>query len=150
MKRIIKLCGWLITASMAMAALTGCGQSAPDVHDEARDTKPYETVELKQLDLEQIVQHLNTLLEETESATNDRKFGEMHHLEIALTSAIERLSEILPEDKQEQAYPIIQDLKTIASKFHIAGHDRNETMARKASDQLRLKANQLIAYLSSQ
>ena len=128
----------------AVLILAGCGSQQIDVHDANRETKAYETVDLAALDKEQIIQHLNTLVLEMEKATSEKLFGEMHHLEIALTAALERLSNLLSDSEQAAVAPIIENLKTIAMKIHTAGHDQNEVMAGKLNVQLKASVEKLI------
>ncbi len=131
-------------AVSALLILAGCGSHQVDVHEIDRETKAYETVDLAALNKEQIIQHLNTLVSEMDKATAEKLFGEMHHLEIALTAAIERLSNLLTESEKTVLSPIMENLKTIAMKIHSAGHDQNEVMAGRLNVQLKASIEKLI------
>lgn len=122
---------------------TGCGQQ-DDPHMIPRESKAYESVDAASLDRAALVTHLNTLVSEIEAATEANATGEFHHLETALTPALEAAEKMLP-DKSE-ALATIATLKTLAIQLHEAGHDANANMGLKLS----AKISELVAKVTNE
>ena len=79
-----------ITSSI-LILLAGCGGGGVDIHDLDRDPKPYESVQVDQLDTAALLNHLLGLADEMTTATAESAYVEMHHLEIALTKALKKV-----------------------------------------------------------
>lgn len=124
--------------------LAGCGGGSMDIHDVDREPKAYESVQVDQLGAEALITHLLELADEMTAATAAGAYVEMHHLEIALTKALTELDGKLPD---EAAQSTIDTLKIVAVRIHEAGHDQNDTMAKKLEQTLREKILQLKAEL---
>lgn len=116
-----------------------------DIHDLDRDPKPYESVQVDQLDTAALLNHLLGLADEMTTATAESAYVEMHHLEIALTKALTAIEAKLPDGATSST---INTLKILAVRIHEAGHDQNGTMAQKLEKTLREKILQLQAELS--
>ena len=113
-----------------------------DIHDVDRDTKPYESVQVDQLDTDALLSHLLGLADEMTAATTESAYIEMHHLEIALTKALVALEAKLPDGATSST---INTLKILAVRIHEAGHDQNGAMSQKLEKTLREKLLQLQA-----
>ena len=124
--------------------LAGCGGGSMDIHDVDRETKPYESVQVDQLDTDALLTHLLELADEMTEATAQGAYVEMHHLEIALTKALVAIEAKYPEGSVKST---IDTLKILAVRIHEAGHDQNGTMAQKLDKTLREKILQLQAEL---
>ena len=130
-----------ITSSI-LILLAGCGGGGMDIHDVDRDAKPYESVQVDQLDTDALLTHLLGLADEMTAATTESAYIEMHHLEIALTKALVALEAKLPDGATSST---INTLKILAVRIHEAGHDQNGAMAQKLEKTLREKLLQLQA-----
>ncbi len=93
-----------------------------------------------------LLDHLKLLAGEMSTATRDGAFVELHHIEIALTKALNTLELSAPS----QAKSTIDTLKILAAKIHAAGHDQNETMAAKLDKTLSEYINRLETAISVQ
>ena len=121
----------------------GCGEGSVDIHSVSRETKAYETAVVEQMDAGQLIAHLLGLADEMSAAVDQGAYVEMHHLEIALTKALA----VLEREAPAAAKSTIGDLKILAVKIHEAGHDQNESMARKLDRTLRERILQLQSQL---
>ena len=128
-----------ITSSI-LILLAGCGGGGMDIHDVDRDPKPYESVQVNQLDTDALLIHLLGLADEMTTATADGAYVEMHHLEIALTKALIEIESKLPDGSPRST---IDTLKILAVRIHEAGHNQNGPMAKKLEKTLREKILQL-------
>ncbi len=120
---------------------SGCGTQETDVHDEPAGA--YAAVEVAALDLAGIKAHLLTLKAEIERATEQADFGQMHYLEVALTATLDALGTELPEDVKASADPLIAEIRPMAIKLHVAGHDRNASISRKVGAALSKQIDEL-------
>ncbi len=136
---------YIAITSSILILLAGCGRSGVDIHDVDRDFKPYESIEVDQLDTDALLSHLLELADELTTATAESAYVEMHHLEIALTKALNAIEAKLPDGAISST---INTLKILAVRIHEAGHDQNGTMAQKLEKTLREKILQLQAELS--
>ena len=136
---------YIAIISSTLILLASCGGGSMDIHDVDRDPKPYESVQVDQLDTKALLSHLLGLADEMTTATAEGAYVEMHHLEIALTKALTAIEAKLPDGA---ANSTINTLKILAVRIHEAGHDQNGTMAQKLEKTLREKILQLQAELS--
>ena len=90
-----------------------------------RETKDYESALIENMDQAELMQHLNLLASEMNLATKNGLYVEMHHIEIALTKALNALEAIAPATAKSN----LDTLKVVAVKIHGAGHDQNKSMA---------------------
>ncbi len=136
---------YIVITSSILILLAGCGRGGVDIHDVDRDFKPYEGIEVDQLDTDALLSHLLELADELTTATAESAYVEMHHLEIALTKALNAIEAKLPDGATSST---INTLKILAVRIHEAGHDQNGTMAQKLEKTLREKILQLQTELS--
>lgn len=139
----------IIALTIATLMAAGCGKEPIDVHDADRTIKDWETVKVTELEIGDLVQHLNALAVATNEVVSENQFGEMHHLELALTATLEEIETKLSESSGPSIQAIIKDLKTIATKLHTAGHDQNASMAGKLNTQLKAKIAALTKALAN-
>ena len=83
-----------------------------DIHDVDRDTKPYESVQVDQLDTDALLSHLLGLADEMTAATTEKAYVEMHHLEIALTKARYKGAGLIGFTKQAEKCSFFEILPT--------------------------------------
>ena len=105
--------------------LSACGRQQADIHSMDRETKDYESALIENMDQAELIQHLNLLASEMNLAAGNGLYVEMHHIEIALTKALNALEEIAPATAKSN----LDTLKVVAVKIHGAGHDQNKSMA---------------------
>ncbi len=134
----------LIAVATTFALLTGCSSDAPDIHAMPRETKAYESAPVESMSADALVAHLKLLSEEMTTATQNSAFVELHHIEIALTRALNALEPAAPSE----AKPTIDTLKTLAVKIHSAGHDQNGSMAAKLDTTLKQQIDRLATFVS--
>ncbi len=112
----------LISAFLVFAA---CSSEKQDIHSMERQTKAYESAPVENMDQRDLMRHLKALADEMTRATENETYVEMHHIEIALTKALNALESKAPPSAQST----LDTLKVVAAKIHGAGHDQNKSMA---------------------
>lgn len=134
----------LLLATFTLLAACG-GTPTDDVHSE----KPgaYASVEIASLDIGGLKTHLALLKAEIETAGDTAAFGQMHYLEVALTETLNALISLLPSDSTSEASALIEKIKPLAIKLHLAGHDRNASIGQKVSVALSKQIDELLALL---
>ncbi len=136
----------LISFIATLTLLSGCGApEKADIHDQPAPA--YTTVDVSAMELEGLTAHLKTLKTEIERSTQTQAFGEMHYQEVALTATLNALSPLLPENSKTQTETLIAEIKPIAIKLHIAGHDQTATIAKKIGEKLSSQIDQLLGLL---
>ena len=105
--------------------LSACGGQKVDIHSMDRQTKDYESAPVESMDQAELMQHFSVLAAEMDLATENERYVEMHHIEIALTKALNSLEAIAPATAKSN----LDTLKVVAVKIHGAGHDQNTYMA---------------------
>lgn len=119
-------------SSIAALALSGCADSdSYDVHAVPRETQTWENVDLSGKTTEQLLAHLKILTETAKTSAQAGEYIEFHHLEVAMTPALEALAAQSTNNPAAQA--TIESIKPLATKLHIAGHDGNVTQGEKLS-----------------
>ncbi|MBK1878890.1 hypothetical protein [Pelagicoccus mobilis] len=123
----------LALASLLGLLLAGCSKSATDdIHAAPRDTQPWENADLSGYDTNQLLAHLDTLVNATQAAAAADQAVEFHHLEVAMTPTLDALAANAPGNFA--ALATIETLKSLAVKLHLAGHDGNVAQGVKLGD----------------
>lgn len=129
-------------SATACLALTGCADSTlEESQAKPRETQPWESVEIANFTTEQLIERLELLTHETIAAAENEAYTEYHYLEIAITPALETL-EIQLQDNSE-AVATIDQLKELAIKLHLAGHDGNVASGAGLASEIETKLAQL-------
>lgn len=118
---------------------SGCSVKEADIHATDREPKAYESASVLTMGDGALLDHLQSLADEMSQATQNQQFAEMHHLEIALTKALNALE----AKSTANLKPTIGTLKIIAAKIHGVGHDQNESMANTLNNTLQDQVAQL-------
>ncbi len=125
--------------------LSACGEQQVDIHSMDRVIKAYESAPVDDMHRAELIQHLNILAAEMNLATENEQYVEMHHIEIALTKALNALETKVPAIAQSN----LDTLKVVAVKIHGAGHDQNKSMANTLNQTLKDQIERLQKNLSS-
>ena len=135
----------IAVTSLAGLALTGCGGGdSYDVHDKPRTTQAWENMDLSGKSSEQLLVHIQTLAEAAKTSAAAGEYAEFHHLEVAMTPALEALAS--QSATKPDALATIESIKPLAIKLHHAGHDANVGQGQKLSDAI----SKLVEKLSGQ
>lgn len=131
--------------SLLAFSLAGCADNSYDVHDAPRETQDWETVNLTGKDSQQLLAHLQTLANTAQTAALAGAYVEFHHLEVAMTPALEALAAQVAD--KPAATATIETLKPLAIKLHHAGHEANISQGAKLSDAIAKLLTQLESQL---
>lgn len=125
MNQILSTMNTRIGSILVFLIFVACGGQKQDIHTMDRQTKAYESALVESMGQGELMQHLKALADEMSLATESETYVEMHHIEIALTKALDALKSKAPPSAQST----LDTLKVVAAKIHGAGHDQNKSMA---------------------
>lgn len=128
-----------ITLVSVFLLFAACSGDKQDIHTMDREPKAYESVPVESMSQTELLGHLSVLADEMSLAAEKELYLEMHHLEIALTRAINALEPKVPSSAQST----LDTLKVVAVKIHGAGHDQNKSMAGTLNKTLQDQINRL-------